>query len=92
MYQVWTKGDEYSGWSKKDCPDLKTALTEVLATIKAGKEPLLTTEVMFEVDIKVKEAKEVEVKESKAKPGKGARAESDGTVRRGDEGDTPKLD
>lgn len=57
MYQVWTKGDEYQGWARKDCPELQAALDEVLVAIKAGKEPLLTVEVMYEVGINVKEGK-----------------------------------
>lgn len=66
-YQVWTKGDEYSGWSKKDCADLPAALGEVLLAIRAGKEPLLTVEVQFQVKILAKE-EPVEVEEGKAEP------------------------
>jgi hypothetical protein len=51
MYQVWTKGDEYSGWARKDCPDLPAALAEVLAAIRAGKDPLLTAELKFNVSV-----------------------------------------
>jgi len=70
MYYVWTKGDEYSGWSKKDCPDLEKALAEIMATIRIGKEPLLTVEVRYEVDIKVKEGQDSEAAKSEAKPDK----------------------
>ena len=92
MYQVWTKGDEYSGWARKDCPDLKAALAEVLSTIKAGKEPFLTAEVVYEVGIKIKEGKTSETAQDKAELDKDTGAKSHGKVRRGDKETTPRLD
>ena len=91
MYQVWTKGDEYSGWAKKDCPDLPTALAELLAFVKAGKEPVLTEEVKYEVGVRIKEGDLGEVKKSEAKPDKVAGAKGDRQVRRGDEAATKEL-
>jgi hypothetical protein len=83
-YQVWTKGDEYSGWQRKDCPDLKTAMAELLAAIKAGKEPVLTEEVNYEVGIRVKEGKLDEVKESETESDQSAGGKGHGKIRRGD--------
>ena len=92
MYQVWTKGDEYSGWARKDCPDLKTAMAELLAAIKAGKEPVLTEQVNYEVGIRVKEGKLGEAAKSEAEPDQGAGGKGHGKVRRGDAKDTQGLD
>ena len=92
MYQVWTKGDEYSGWAKIDCAELKAALASVLLAIKSGKEPLLTQEVKYEFEISVKEDKIGEATESKAQHDKGPAGKSHGTVRRGDEAAPEGLD
>ena len=90
-YQVWTK-DEYEGWKRADCPDIETVKASVLAAIKTGKDPLVTVEVPFDVNIKIKEGKIGETTESEAKPDKGARGTSHGEVRRGDEKTPPGLD
>lgn len=78
-YQVWTK-DEFTGWGRKDCEDLAAAQVELLAALKRGAEPLLTVEVPFDVNIKIKEVKESEAGKDKTKPDKGPGAESKGKV------------
>lgn len=92
MYQVWTKGDEYSGWARKDCPDLKAALAEVLETIRAGKDPLLTVEVKYAVGINVMKEAPVEAKKSEAEPDKDTGGKSHRKVRRGDKAAVEGLD
>lgn len=82
-YQVWTNV-EFEGWKRKDCESLIEAQGELLAALKRGAEPLLTVEVPFDVNIKIKEDKIGEVTKSKAKPDKGPGAESKGEVRPGD--------
>ena len=89
-YQVWTK-DEFEGWKRKDCEDLLAAQVEIMAALKRGAEPLLTLEVPFDVNIKIKEGKVSEVSKSKARPGKGAGAEGEGEVRPGDTDPVPEL-
>ena len=54
-YQVWTK-DEYEAWKRTDCEDLPAAQVQILAALKAGREPLLTVEIPFEVKVEIKEA------------------------------------
>ena len=78
-YQVWTK-DEFEGWKRKDCEDLAAAQAELFAALKRGAEPLLTVEVPFDVNIKIKEDKIGEVPKSKAKPGESPGAEGKGKV------------
>ena len=84
MYYIWTKDDEYSGWSKVDCPDEGKALAAVLFLVKQGKSPVLTQEVPFEVGIKVQEVQSGEIAQSEAKPDQSAGAAGNGAVRRGD--------
>ena len=79
MYQVWTK-DEFEGWKRKDCDDLAVAQAELLAALKRGAEPLLTIEVPFDVNIKIKEDKIGEVPKGKAKSDKGPGVEGKGEV------------
>lgn len=90
-YQVWTK-EEFAGWTRKDCESLPDAQAELLAALKRGAEPLLTVEVPFDVNIKIKEGKPVEIGKVETKPGEGAGAAGKGTVRRGDTSSVPKLD
>jgi len=90
-YQVWTKGDEYSGWSRKDCGDLPAALREVLAAIKRGQEPLLTVEVTYEISLNIKEER-IEAAQSETELDKVAGGKSHGKVRRGDEAAPKGLD
>ena len=90
-YQVWTKGD-YEGYQKKDCPDLEAVQAAILEAVKAGKEPLVTVEVPYEVNIEIKGVTDSAVKKSKAKPGQGPGGESHGEVRRGDETVVEGLD
>lgn len=84
MYHVWTKGDEYSGWQKKDFPAEPAALAEVLAAVRKGMDPLLTQSVPYEVVILRKEESPGEIAQGQAQPNQGAGAASDGEVRRGD--------
>ena len=90
-YQVWTK-DEYTGWEKVDCGDAAAVQREIEKAIRAGLEPLVTVEVPYDLNIKLKEALIGEVKKSKPKPGEGPGAEGDSEVRRGDEGAAEKVD
>ena len=86
-YQVWTH-DEYEGWKKVDCGDLPAAQREILKALTSGKEPLLTVEVPYDFNVKIKEDKIGEITESKAKPDKGPGTEGEGEVR---PGDTPAV-
>ncbi len=90
-YQVWTK-DEFEGWKKVDCVDLPAAQREILKALTSGKEPLLTVEVPYDFNVKIKEDKIGAATKSKAKPDTGARAESKGEVRSGDTPTVPELD
>jgi len=90
-YQVWTK-DEFEGWKRKDCEDLTAAQAELLAALKRGAEPLLTVEIPFDVNIKIKEEKISEVPKAQAKPDKGPGVESKGEVRPGAPIPVPELD
>lgn len=89
-YQVWTKDEYGEVYSKVDCGDLLAARREIDKAVRQGREPILTVEVPYELNIKVSEVGS-EVKKDKAKPDKGTRVESDGAVRRGDAEDTPGL-
>jgi len=79
MYQVWTK-DDYEGWKRKDCEDLAAAQGELLAALKAGKEPLLTVEIPFGVNIEIKEGKVSEAAQGEAEPGEGPGVKGKGEV------------
>lgn len=78
-YQVWFK-DEFEGWRQKECADVEAAKEELLLAIKAGKEPMLTEEVPFGINIWIKEGKIDEAHKSKANPGESARAKGEGEV------------
>jgi hypothetical protein len=78
-YQVWTK-DDYQNFVKKDCPDMAAAQANILAALKAGKEPLLTVAVPWGVEITIKEDKIGETTESPAEPNQGAVAQGDSAV------------
>jgi len=90
-YLVWTH-DEYEGWKKWECDDLKAAQAAIMEGTMAGKCPLLTVEVPYDFKITVKEDKIGETTQSKTKQRKDPRSESDGSVRPGDEGATEELD
>ena len=90
-YQVWTKEDFGDTYKKVDCGDLGAVKRELDRAVRDGKEPLLTIEVPYELSIKIQEVGS-EAKKGKTKPDKGAGAESDSEVRRGDETVTPGLD
>ena len=54
-YQVWTK-DEYGDiYTKVDCGDLAAARRELDKAVRAGREPILTQELPYELSIKVGE-------------------------------------
>ena len=91
-YQVWTKDEYTEGWKKVDCGDAPAVQREIEKAVRAGKEPLVTLEVPYDVTIKLKEALIGEAKKSKTKLDKGPGAESDSEVRRGDESPTEELD
>ena len=82
-YQVWIY-NEYTGYTKKDCGDLPAAQREIMLALKEGNEPLLTVSVPFDVSIKVKEDKIGEAIKGKAKPDKGAGAQSESKAGSGD--------
>ena len=86
-YQVWTKEEYGDNWTKVDCGDLAAAKRVLDETVRAGREPLLTVEVPYELSIKVSEVGS-EVPKSKPKPGKDPGAEGEGEVR---PGDTPAV-
>lgn len=90
-YQLWTK-NEYEGWSKVDCEDVPAVHREIEKAIRAGKEPLVTMEVSYDINIKLKEVLNGEIKKSKAKPGESTIGESDRKVRRTDEPAIEELD
>ena len=92
MYQVWTKDEYAEGYTKVDCGDLPSVKREILKAVKEGKDPLITMEVPFDVNINVKEAEIGKVKESKTERHKGPGAEGNGEVRRGDEAVAEGLD
>ena len=89
-YQVWTK-DDYQAWVKKDCADMVAAQTDILTALKQGKEPLLTVSVPWGVEITIKEDKIGATTESQAESDKGSDVAGYGTVRRGNEENTPGL-
>ena len=78
--------------SPVECGDIPALQREILAKIKNARTPRVFVEVPFDVNVKVKEGQIGEVSPRKAKPGKGAGAESDGEVRRGDEAAAEGLD
>ncbi len=90
-YQVWIK-DEFEGWSKVDCGDKTAALREINQAVRAGKEPLLTVEIPYRLNIKLEEDKIGEAAKSKAKRDKNTRAASEGEVRPGDLEPVSELD
>ena len=84
-YQVWTH-DEYTGWIKVECGDLPAVKREVLEALKQGKDPMVTVEVPYDVNIKVMEDKIGEVTPRKTKHDKSPRDTGDSKVRPGNEG------
>ena len=90
-YQVWTKEEFGDNYTKVDCGDLAAAKREIDIAVRAGRNPVLTVEVPYELSIKTGEAGS-EVKKDKTKHDKGPGDKGDGQVRRGDEADTPELD
>jgi len=90
-YQVWTH-EEFEGWQKVDCGDLSAAQREILKALTSGKEPLLTVEVPYDFNVKIKEDKIGEATKGKAKSDKGPRVEGEGEVRPGDTITIPELD
>lgn len=86
-YQVWTKEEYGDNWTKVDCGDLAAAKRVLDETVRAGREPLLTVEVPYELNIKISEVGSEAIK-SKSKPDKGPGVESKSEVR---PGDTPAV-
>jgi hypothetical protein len=66
MYQVWTKDEYEEKWSKQDCESLEEARQAILLAIRGGEQPLLTQEVGYEMQLKIREG-EVSPDKSKAK-------------------------
>ena len=87
MYQVWTK-DEFEGWKRKDCEDLAAAQAELFAALKRGAEPLLTVEVPFDVNIKIKEVPTEEKKSAKERYAEGVKGVSKGDANEVSKGKT----
>ena len=54
-YQVWTKEEFGETYTKVDCGDLPAAKREIDAAYKAGKDPILTVEVPYQLAFKVEE-------------------------------------
>ena len=90
-YQVWTRDEYQELYSKVDCGDMAAVKRELDKAVREGREPILTVEVPYELNIKISEVGS-EVKKDKAKPDKSTRAAGDGKIRRGDKEDTPGLD
>lgn len=89
-YQVWTQ-DEYEGWKKVDCGDLQAAQRELQKALLSGKDPLLTVEVPYDFNIRIKEDKLGEATKTKAKRSESPGPESKGEVRERDTGAVPQL-
>ena len=60
MYHVWTKEEYADQWTRTDARDLEEARTTILQAVQTGREPLLTQEVPFSVEVKVRPVKEPE--------------------------------
>lgn len=54
-YQVWTKDEYGDAYTKVDCGDLPAARREIDMAIRAGREPILTQELPYELSITVGE-------------------------------------
>jgi len=54
-YQVWIKDEYGDTWTKVDCGDLPAAKRELDKAVRAGREPILTQELPYELSIKVGE-------------------------------------
>ena len=76
-YQVWIKNEYDESYEKVDCGDLPAARREIDKAVRAGREPLLTVEVPYELSIKVSEVGS-EVTPRKPKPSEGPGPESEG--------------
>ena len=90
-YQVWIKEEFDERYTKVDCGDLPAAKREIDKAVRAGREPILTLAIPYELSIKTGEAGS-EVKKSKPKPDKGPRAEGESEVRPGDAEPVQELD
>ena len=90
-HQVWIKDEFGEKYTRVDCGDIAAAKREIDKGIRMGMDPILTQEIPYELSIKFVEVK-VETKKDKAELDKGARAESNSEVRRGDETAAEGLD
>lgn len=52
-YQVWTKAEYGTEWSREECGDIEAAKRIILSARQQGKEVTLTVEVPFELLITV---------------------------------------
>lgn len=57
-YQIWIKDEYQELYSKVDCGDLAAVKRELDKAVRAGGEPLLTVEILYELGIKVSEVGE----------------------------------
>lgn len=89
-YQVWIYDESYVLYKKVVCGDLEAATREIYKAVKEGKEPILTTEIYYQLNINFEEVKR-EASQSKTEPDKGPRGKGDSKVRSRDEGATPEV-
>jgi len=54
-YQIWTKDEYTDNWTRKDAGDLGAAKRLLLEELKKGGDPILTTEVPFDLVLKLGE-------------------------------------
>lgn len=90
-YQVWLKDEYGETYTKVDCGDLPAAKRELDKAVREGKDPILTIEVPYELNIKVSEVGS-EVTKTKTKSDKGPGGKGNSEVRRGDEATSEGLD
>lgn len=82
-YQVWTKEEFEEKYTKVECGDLPAAKRHIDEAVRAGREPILTVEVPYELSIKTGEVGS-EVKKSTTKPRESPGPASESKVRPGD--------
>lgn len=68
-YQVWTKDEYQEQYTKVDCADLPAARLQIDKDVRAGREPMLTVQVPYEIGIKIGEVG-AEVPKSRKKSSK----------------------
>jgi len=90
-YQVWIKEEFDERYTKVDCGDLPAAKREIDKAVRAGREPILTLAIPYELSIKTGEPGS-EVKKRETKSSKDTRPESESEVRLGDTPPVQELD